>query len=74
MHTGDHLIPRRVLIVVPISKLDKVGPFIAYPVPANSTPMQIRLVRQDRNLCFDWNSLFELFAKTAVTFESVIQF
>ena len=35
--------------------LDGVAPLIADPPPANSPTMHGRLVRQDKQLCPDWN-------------------
>ena len=55
-------------------KLDGVDPLIADPPPANFTIMYGKLVRQKRNFCRDWSSLFARSGKTAKTFEAIVQF
>ena len=69
---GDHWISWRVWILVPISKLDGVAPLIAYPPPANSSTMHIRVVFQYRNLCLA-NQYIWWSGKTAVTVEPMMQ-
>ena len=40
---------------------------------SNISQMHSRVVRQDRHLCFDWNTLITWSGKNCVTFEPIMQ-